>query len=168
MKATPVEALTPEMPISNAARQIVAVRAGELFGFVPAALDEGNATALHDMRIAAKRLRYVLELVGFTLGPVAEEAQARARELQTLIGEIHDHDVLIGRVESLPAGSGGRGVRRLALRLHSRRDSLFNAFTGLWTTIEESGLRERIVAATSFSLNGNGARPIIDEVDEQH
>ncbi|MGD0196926.1 MAG: CHAD domain-containing protein [Solirubrobacteraceae bacterium] len=151
MKAAAVPGLSAEMPLAAAARCIVAARAGELFGFSAAALDERNKESLHDMRIAAKRLRYVLELIGFAIGEVAVEAELCARELQTLIGEIHDHDVLIARIESPTAASPGRGARRLALRLHSRRDALFIKFAALWATIEERGLHARIVAATSLS-----------------
>lgn len=156
MKAEPVPDLEAELPLSVAARKIIAVRSAELFSFVPTALDERNSAALHDMRIAAKRLRYVLELVGFAIGPLADEAQAFARDLQTVIGEVHDHDVLIARLEEL-AKTSRRGVRRLGLRLHSRRDESFSEFLGLWATIEASGLRERLVAATTFSRNGSTA-----------
>ena len=55
---------------------------------------------MHDMRIAAKRLRYLLELVGFCFGEVGGEAQARARELQEVLGEIHDCDVMLARIAS--------------------------------------------------------------------
>jgi len=69
MKAQRIDGLSAEMPLDAAARRIVAVRAAELYAFVPEALDEGAVTAMHDMRIAAKRLRYLLELVGFAIGP---------------------------------------------------------------------------------------------------
>ena len=36
-----------------------------------------TSTELHDMRIAAKRLRYVLEIVGFAFGPPGEAARRR-------------------------------------------------------------------------------------------
>ncbi len=155
MKAQAIGDLESAMALPEAARRILAVRAGELLSFVPAALDERNATALHDMRIAAKRLRYVLELLGFLIGPVADEAQAQARELQTVIGEVHDYDVLIARLEPLSAKSSRRGVRRLGLRLHGRRDARFGDFLALWAEIEDSGLRERLLAATSLSPNGS-------------
>ncbi len=109
MKAQAIGDLESAMALPEAARRIVAVRANELFGFVPAALDERNGAALHDMRIAAKRLRYVLELLGFVIGPVADEAQAQARELQTVIGEVHDYDVLIARLDALSAKGPRRG-----------------------------------------------------------
>jgi CHAD domain-containing protein len=154
MKAATVPSLEPELPLAEAARRIIAIRSAELFSFVPAALEESNGGTLHDMRIAAKRLRYVLELVGFTIGSLGDEAKARARDLQTLIGEIHDHDVLIARVESLSADTSRRGLRRLGLRLHSRRDALFGDFLMLWAGVETSGLRERLAAATTYSPNG--------------
>jgi CHAD domain-containing protein len=157
MKARQVPDLNAELPLAIAARKIIAVRSAELFSFIPKALDERNAIALHDMRIAAKRLRYVLELVGFAIGPLGEEAQAFARDLQTVIGEVHDHDVLIARLEARPAKGSRRGVRRLGLRLHSRRDECFSRFLELWATIEGYGLRERLTSATTFSPNGSTA-----------
>ena len=45
-------------------QRIVATRLNELASFVPKALDPAEVKALHDMRIAAKRLRYILEVTG--------------------------------------------------------------------------------------------------------
>jgi CHAD domain-containing protein len=153
MKAREVSGLDPSMALKQAAERIVAARAAELYAFVPAALDERNTVVLHDMRIAAKRLRYVLELVGFCLTDVAVEAEARARELQTVIGDIHDCDVLIGRIEHR-ADAGAKGMRRLERTLSTRRATLFVQFTTLWAAVEASDLRGRIIAATSSSPNG--------------
>jgi hypothetical protein len=51
------------------------------------------------MRIAAKRLRYVLEVTAETcFGPYAETALKRTKDLQDLLGEIHDCDVQLPRV----------------------------------------------------------------------
>ena len=55
-------------------------RLDELRGFADEALAPGAATAQHDLRIAAKRLRYVLEIVGPCIGEEAEDgAQAPPR-----------------------------------------------------------------------------------------
>ena len=56
--------------------------------------------ALHDMRIAAKRLRYVLEVTAFCFGPYAGTALQRAKELQDLLGEIHDCDEMLPLVRA--------------------------------------------------------------------
>ncbi len=64
-----------------------------------AALDRTeDATALHDLRIAAKRLRYVLESAAPALGPAALDGAAAARELQTVLGDLHDCDVMLPRI----------------------------------------------------------------------
>jgi hypothetical protein len=86
-------------PLRDNVRKIVEVRSGELRSFSPAVLDPRNVEALHDMRIAAKRLRYVLELHAPVFGAPAEQAAKRAKKLQDLLGEIHDCDVTIPRVE---------------------------------------------------------------------
>jgi CHAD domain-containing protein len=156
MKVREVPGLTPKMELAEAARRIVAVRAGEVFALAPAALADEDPRALHAMRIAAKRLRYVLELIGPCVGEVAGDAERRMRELQTLLGDIHDCDVLLDRLAA--AGqSESKGMRRLAERLRARRKRLFREFATLWGRIESSALQERIVAATSYSPNGASA-----------
>jgi CHAD domain-containing protein len=148
-----VSGLDCEAVLAQAARQIVAVRTDEVYSLSHDALAGEDPVALHNMRIAAKRLRYVLELVGFCLGEVADEAEARMRELQTLIGDIHDCDVLLERL-TRHERSEDDGERRLATRLRARRRKLFRRFVTLWSAIEASGLHERIVATTSYSPNG--------------
>jgi CHAD domain-containing protein len=99
MKARKVKGLDPQGELRDNVLKIVDVRSGELRSFWPGALDPRNVEDLHDMRIAAKRLRYVLELNEPVLGAPAEQAAKRAKKLQDLLGEIHDCDVTIPRVE---------------------------------------------------------------------
>jgi len=68
VKAERVEGLDPSGPFRENAARIVRTRLDELYSFDPAIRDPRNVTELHDMRIAAKRLRYVLEIVGFAFG----------------------------------------------------------------------------------------------------
>jgi len=97
VKARAVTGLDPATPLAENAERIVRVRLDELVGFMPAAATDTQA--LHDMRIAAKRLRYVLEVTAETcFGPYAETALKRTKELQDLLGEIHDCDVQLPRV----------------------------------------------------------------------
>src|SRR3546814_7404730 len=44
----------------------------------------------HDMRIAAKRLRYLLELTETCFGDAGPAARRAARDLQGALGDIHD------------------------------------------------------------------------------
>jgi hypothetical protein len=99
MKARKVKGLDPDGTLSDNARRIIEVRAREVHAFSPAVLDPRNVEALHDMRIAAKRLRYVLELTSPVFGEAAEQAAKRAKRLQDLLGEIHDCDESVPRVK---------------------------------------------------------------------
>jgi CHAD domain-containing protein len=165
MKAHRVEGLAPTMPLADAARRIVAVRSAELYAFVPEALNEHAITAMHDMRIAAKRLRYLLELVGFCFGEVGAEAQARARELQDVLGEIHDCDVMLARIAASHA-SDPDGFDALAARFRARRAAEFARFTALWASIAQSGLRDRLLATTFSSPSQQPVGRIIHGCDE--
>ena len=175
MKARRVKGLDPEGPLADNAARIVAVRLAELRSFAPKALDPERVKALHDMRIAAKRLRYVLELTGEScFGEYAATGAKRARDLQDLLGEIHDCDVTLPRVLALlerrrelaalearsaagdaedldPALAAGvsqaaewRGLEVLATHLRARRALLFERFLDLWHSLERSGFAARL------------------------
>ena len=97
MKARKVKGLEPDGSLRENAARIAQVRLDELYSFVPRALDPGEVEALHDMRIAAKRLRYVFEVTEGALGKVAKQGAKEARRLQDLLGEIHDCDEMVPR-----------------------------------------------------------------------
>jgi hypothetical protein len=99
VKARTVKGIDPAAPLADGAERIVRVRLDELCGFMPTAADAREVVALHDMRIAAKRLRYVLELAEPVLGKPAARGAREAKALQTLLGEIHDCDEMLPRIE---------------------------------------------------------------------
>lgn len=98
MKARKVKGLDPDGTFADNARRIVEVRLEELTGLGSQALEPGAKEQLHDTRIAAKRLRYVLELAGPAFGRPAANGARVARGLQDLLGEIHDCDVMLLRI----------------------------------------------------------------------
>ena len=95
MKARKVKGLDPRGALGDNAKRTVLVRLGELYSFAGAAADPDEVEALHDMRIAAKRLRYILELTEPALGEPARLGAREARNLQGLLGDIHDCDVML-------------------------------------------------------------------------
>jgi CHAD domain len=174
VKARRVKGLDPDGALADNAERIVRVRLDELCGFMPAAADPGEVVALHDMRIAAKRLRYILEVTGPCFGPYASTATKLVRELQDLLGEIHDCDVQIpetvafaerllsadaaalheaaGTAEDLdpallkqtPHARDHAGVAALHAYLQGRRLVLFDRFLELWGDYERKGFRARL------------------------
>lgn len=162
MKARKVRDLDPDGTLADAVRRIVAVRTHEVESFAPRALDPAKAKAQHDMRIAVKRLRYVLELAAPALGDTAVEAAQAAKRLQTVLGKIHDCDEMLERAythterlraedaEALRAAAKGardlepadaraapnrahyRGLGSLIGYLTGRRAVLFERFVREW------------------------------------
>jgi CHAD domain len=100
MKARKVKGLDPDGTLAAGIRRIVEVRVGELYSFSPAVLDPKEVEALHDMRIAAKRLRYILELSEPVFGKPAARGAKEAKALQTLLGDIHDCDEMLPRIRA--------------------------------------------------------------------
>lgn len=123
MKARKVHGLDPEGSLRDNLGRIVAVRLRELTELGAQAVEPGAEAAQHDMRIAAKRLRYALEVAAGCLGAEAEELRAKARELQDVLGDIHDCDVMLPRVA---------GIESVETLLRTRRDLLFARFRELW------------------------------------
>ncbi len=90
-----VSGVDPDRRLRPNARRILAVRIDEVYQYDGAVADPANVTELHDMRIACKRLRYLLEIfsVAFTedLDPIIDQV----KELQDILGDIHDCDVQV-------------------------------------------------------------------------
>ncbi len=123
MKARKVEGLDPAAPLRDNAARIVRTRLEEICSLAEPALDPAAATAQHDLRIAAKRLRYVLEVTGACFGAEADAARKAARQLQDVLGDIHDCDVMLPFAD---------GVESLQALLRTRRELLFGRFRELW------------------------------------
>jgi CHAD domain-containing protein len=130
VKPRAVEGLDPAAPLRPNAARIVRTRLDELLSFAPGALEPAAAEAQHDMRIAAKRLRYVLEITGSCFGSEAKAARDAAKRLQGVLGEIHDCDVMLPRAE---------GIESLCVLLRTRRELLYRQFTELWRAETKKG-----------------------------
>jgi hypothetical protein len=169
VKSRPVKKLDPGRPLAENAARIVRVRLDEVRSFVPRALEPERVRQQHDMRIAAKRLRYVLEATEFCFGRAGRTARRRARDLQGLLGELHDCDVMLPRVEGhlaelrdrdaeavrrlagdapdldpevaarAPARTAYRGLEVLSVYVRARRKLLFDRFVEFWTEQEAAG-----------------------------
>lgn len=98
-KPWPVPNLDPGASVTVTARAILAVRAAELFSYDPVFPDPRAVTGLHNARIAAKRLRYTLELFPEVFGDEGEVMLEEIRALQDELGIVHDRDVLIATIE---------------------------------------------------------------------
>jgi CHAD domain-containing protein len=179
VKARKVRGLDPATPLGDNAERIVRRRLDELCAFMPQAADTGEVTALHDMRIAAKRLRYILEITNPCFGPCAEAAVKPIKECQDLLGEIHDCDVQLPEVRAFldelvvadaaalldgagepPNRDAYAGLVALSAELLARRERRFGAFIELWRELERDGFRTRLEYAICERSADNGRATI--------
>jgi CHAD domain-containing protein len=86
---------------------------------------------LHKLRITIKRLRYVLDFHAETCGVAYDEERRLARDLQDCLGELHDHDVLLGWLAEAAGGEAPAGRR--AARPPLKRALL----AGPWPVLEQ-------------------------------
>jgi CHAD domain len=182
VKAKPVKKLDPDGPLVENAARIIQTRLDEMRSFVPSALDRDREVEQHDLRIAAKRLRYVLEATEFCFGRPAETARRRARDVQEVLGELHDCDVMLPRVAAhgdrlrgadveavrerageaadldpalvarAPNRTAYRGLELLAVHVRARRALLFDRFVALWTELDHNGTWARLERALERKL----------------
>jgi CHAD domain-containing protein len=156
MKARKVDELDPAASLDRNAARIVRTRVEELRSFADDALSSNGAAAQHDMRIAAKRLRYLLEVLGFCFGEEAEAARASAKQLQDRLGEIHDCDVMLPRVQAEIERLGGDdGLELLAAHLQAQRALLFERFLGCWQRQYRQGTWARLERAAQAPFSGS-------------
>jgi hypothetical protein len=175
MKARKVQGLDAQMRLDDAAERMIGVRVDELCTLAAKAQDPGEVEALHDTRIAAKRLRYLLEIMAPVLGEYAATAGKRCKDVQDLLGDVHDCDVMLPRLDHLrgevraadagvvAAGNGDRpdpphagayrGLERLAVDTVARRRRLFAEWQELWTDLQRKGFRARLEHAATERVN---------------
>ncbi|MGD9696836.1 MAG: CHAD domain-containing protein [Thermoleophilia bacterium] len=98
-KPRPVPGIDPDRRLRPNARRILAARIAEVYSYDGAIADPANVTQLHDMRIAFKRLRYLLEIFGIAFDGDVAPFLDEVRAMQDLLGDIHDCDVQIPMLE---------------------------------------------------------------------
>ncbi len=163
-----LEAPEPRTPaVYGEAYRRVARRIDALVAFEPYVEDPAHVRELHEMRIAAKELRYALELFAPAFADGLRRPVRLAKGVQTLLGDIHDCDVWAERLaaftdeerrrhEAFHGSARGfgrvrRGVEHLARAKAEERAWLHEEFRGRWRSIREGGrlesLREQLRAA---------------------
>jgi len=149
--------LDSDAPLGESLLAILSVRLDELYSF-----DPGKPGDLHDMRIAAKRVRYILEAAQPVFGEPAARGVKTMKQLQDILGDIHDCDELLPLVaehtkklraeDAAAAGAGGqlpnrrkyRGLEALRAYLVADRERLHERFVRKWAKLGRDSFRARL------------------------
>jgi CHAD domain-containing protein len=103
-KARPIPQLTPEIGFRDAAASAVEVRMAELMSFREGVLDTSDIERVHDMRVASRRLRAVMEIFEPCF-PAKEFGRAlkQVKQVADALGGRRDPDVAITALRELEA-----------------------------------------------------------------
>jgi CHAD domain-containing protein len=146
-KAAEIE-VDPFEPYALAAARIVRVRADELFDHAEGVLDTSDIERVHDMRVASRRLRAVLEIFEpcFPKG----DYKTVLRDVKALadgLGERRDPDVHIEDMEGFEAQVQATlrpGIDALVARLRARQAHGNATLAAALEDIRENDLHERL------------------------
>ena len=149
-KAQPIPGIAPDSSFREAAASAVEVRTEELFSFAEGVLDRSDIERVHDMRVASRRLRAVLEVFEPCF---PKKARKRAlREVKALaddLGGRRDPDVAIDTLEGVASGLGTAdrpGIESLVSQLASRQEGANEVLARRLERVEAVDLRERLLA----------------------
>ena len=147
-KAREIDGLGAKTPFGQAAGRVVATRAGELFDHAAGVLDVDDIERVHDMRVATRRLRAVLEIFAPAFPKTAHRELLReVKALADALGERRDPDV---QIESLRAYTGqappedAAGVDELIARLREEQSGANARLAIALAEMERSDLRGRL------------------------
>lgn len=140
--------LTPGTSFIDAVRLLIYERWEAVWDAVPAAIEGSDPEAVHDVRVASRRLRAAMD-VAFDLFPASwyKSLHKTAKEITRELGEVRDLEVQlqylsVAREESAP---GDRpGIDRLIDRLTSRSDAARARMLEYLAELERRGIRDEV------------------------
>jgi CHAD domain-containing protein len=140
------------------ARRHVLGRLAEMLPLADSLRNPDDRARHHALRIAAKRLRYALEMSRPVYGPAADAIITSAKRAQTLLGEVHDCDVWLEQLDRFAADQRRRaiasfhkaarfarledGIDYLRAERRQRRQQVFQELVVFWAELERQGVWE--------------------------
>jgi len=150
------EPVVPSPALLERAEKHILRRLDDLCAFRACLADPQDYEQHHAMRIAAKRLRYTMEIFKPLYQGKAEGAFEAVKQLQTLLGEIHDCDVWVEQLQRIAEsqsrrlrpfyGHGGpparlrAGLEYLQQDRRQRRRELFAGLVQYWEKLSREGV----------------------------
>lgn len=102
------------------------------------------ADQLHQLRIAAKHLRYALEIFVPLYGPRLETFIGSALTIQRTLGDWHDYDVWLEAVQKHPSPVFSPAVYYLQQRYQRSKDQAYRKFVRHWRTTAREKIWDKL------------------------
>jgi putative phosphoesterase len=149
----------------------IMLRMQDLFWYETWLSDPKSIERHHQMRIAAKHLRYTLEIFGDLYEDNLKPEIKIFKKLQDTIGEMHDCDVWIQRLPEFIESEKratiryfgneaffeliNSGLSDILLNRRLERDRLFSNLQNIWASLKEEGFWDKLEEKISAPLLGD-------------
>jgi CHAD domain-containing protein len=149
-KARDIPELDGAMTFADVGRAAVAVRAREVFEHAGGVLDTDEIERVHDMRVATRRLRAVLEVFAPAFEPTAHAAVLdEVKALADALGARRDPDVQLAALTALGAAlptADQPGLELFAARLRADQEQGNATLATALQRIADDDLEARLLA----------------------
>ena len=154
-KARDIPELHADLPYREAAGRTVAVRTEELFEQSAGVLDVTDIERVHDMRVATRRLRAVLEIYEPCF-PAGEwrSALTDVKALADALGARRDPDVHLAQLDRLAEAvkpADRPGIEVFAERVRGEQAHGNEVLAAALATVEETDLRARLMTLAAYA-----------------
>jgi CHAD domain-containing protein len=138
--------------VQAAGHQVISARLQDLLDLACDIYDPFNGDALHEIRIAAKRLRYALEVFAPVFGNEAQVLADEVARMQTFLGDLHNYDLWISglrrrlrtpETNHLLDSSDREGAAWILSEFVKERTNCYRSALDLWTAWERTGFEKR-------------------------
>jgi len=149
--------LTPEAPLEEAAPKMILAKFRDMCSHYDGTLKGEDIEALHDMRVASRRLRAcMLDLYRCFPAKTHRKLLRRIKRIATSLGQVRDLDVmidfLVGYQKKLP-GRKQAAVEELIVSLQQQRE---DARTALIQMLDKDKFENLSASFIKFYAGGEG------------
>lgn len=143
------------LSFNEAAGRMVAANLEELLDLAPRLYKPFKRNGLHKLRIAAKRLRYSLELAALCYGPEAKKLAKETSRMQDFLGELHDCDIWIEDLGARLATGPDENEREAAIWMLPafvrKQNKEYLSALELWEDWQKNNFVERVKKVVSLA-----------------
>ncbi len=136
-KAKPIRGLDSQAPTGKNARIIARARLEEMNGWGKYVDNAYRVRELHDLRIAAKRLRYTLEVFEDVLPGACKLVVDELAQIQDELGALHD---------VAPTAEERYGLEHMLLKQQQCREERYTTFRQHWYQLQARDFRHEILS----------------------
>ncbi|MGA2784769.1 MAG: YfcE family phosphodiesterase [Candidatus Bathyarchaeia archaeon] len=152
------------LPTYEKAHHQISARLDEMLTFEQFVHNEAAAAKHHELRIAAKRLRYTMEIFSLIYKGGLSDQISLLKRFQDVLGEMHDYDVWVEELRAdrpdIP-DEARYGVDKLLTYLTEMRKFRYMNFVFLWDDAVANGLFDRIRRLTDVGPPSEILREIL-------